>query len=78
MIPFDFKARSGANLTAHYAIENGKLIVSYRDETASAAAGVNEIANAFLRDNLMRSLLGEIDPPRTAANDGGLQGPSAA
>jgi hypothetical protein len=31
-----------------------------RDHTVSVAEGPNEIANAFLRDNLMRSLLGEI------------------
>jgi hypothetical protein len=60
MIQFDFEARNGARLSAHYTIESGKLIVSYREETASAAAGVNEIANAFLRDNLMRSILGEL------------------
>ena len=70
MTQFDFVSRSGAKLSAHYAIENGKLVVSYRDETASTAAGVNEIANAFLRDNLMRSILGELDAHQEATEKG--------
>ena len=62
MIQFEFVARNGAKLTAHYTIENSKLTVTYREETMSVPAGVNEIANAFLRDNLMRSILGELGP----------------
>lgn len=65
---FEFVARSGAKLDADYVIENGVLHVAYRGASMSVAAGVNEIANAFLRDNLMRSITGEIDvePPRDA------------
>jgi hypothetical protein len=58
---FEFVARSGAKLDADYVIENGVLHVAYRGASMSVAAGVNEIANAFLRDNLMRSITGEID-----------------
>lgn len=58
---FEFIARHGAKLDADYVIENGMLHVIYRGVSMSAAAGVNEIANAFLRDNLMRSITGEID-----------------
>ena len=58
---FEFIARSGAKLDADYLIENGVLHVAYRGVSMSAAAGVNEMANAFLRDNLMRSITGEID-----------------
>lgn len=58
---FEFIARSGAKLDADYVIENGILHVVYRGVSMSVAAGVNEIANAFLRDNLMRSITGEIE-----------------
>lgn len=60
---FEFIARNGAKLEAHYVIENRVLQVVYRGASMSVAAGVNEIANAFLRDNLMRSITGEIDVP---------------
>jgi hypothetical protein len=65
---FDFVARNGAKLDADYVIENGVLHVAYRGASMSVAAGVNEIANAFLRDNLMRSITGEIEvgPPSDA------------
>ena len=66
MIQFEFVARNGAKLLAHYAIEDGRLTVRCRGGTMSAVAGVNEIANAFLRDNLMRLILGEIDVPENA------------
>ena len=66
---FEFIARSGAKLDADYLIENGVLHVAYRGVSMSAAAGVNEMANAFLRDNLMRSITGEIDVPARADVD---------
>lgn len=61
MIQFEYIGRHGVKRAAHYAIEGGQLSVSYRGETMSVAAGVNEIANAFLRENLIRSILGEIE-----------------
>jgi hypothetical protein len=36
----------------------------------TVTSGINEIGNAFLRDNLMRSILGEIETPRPVANVG--------
>ena len=65
---FEFVARNGAKLDADYVIEDGVLHVAYRGASMSVAAGVNEIANAFLRDNLMRSITREIDltPPSSA------------
>jgi hypothetical protein len=60
MTEFEFTARNGAKIKAHYMIAGGRLNVIYRDHTVSVAEGLNEIANAFLRDNLMRSILGEI------------------
>ena len=59
---FEFATRNGAKLEADYLIENGTLHVVYKGVRMSATAGVNEIANAFLRDNLMRSITGEIEP----------------
>lgn len=71
MKPFEFVARSGAKLHADYVIENGVLHVAYRGASMSVAAGVNEVANAFLRDNLMRSITGEIDAtPRSDGHAG--------
>ena len=61
MIEFEYVGRNGVKRAAHYTIEDGQLSVSYRGETMSVAAGVNEIANAFLRENLIRSMLGEIE-----------------
>jgi hypothetical protein len=61
MTEFEFATRTGARIKAHYHIDEGRLSVTYRDRTLSVAEGLNEIANAFLRDNLMRSMLGEID-----------------
>lgn len=63
---FEFAARNGAKLEADYLIENGTLHVIYKGVSLSATAGVNEIANAFLRDNLMRSITGEIELPAPA------------
>lgn len=65
---FEFVSRNGAKLDADYVIQDGVLHVAYRGASMSVAAGVNEIANAFLRDNLMRSMTGEIDlmPPSGA------------
>ena len=60
MKDFEFTARNGARIKAHYQIADGRLSVVYRDHAVSVAEGLNEIANAFLRDNLMQSLLGEI------------------
>lgn len=60
---FEFAARNGAKLEADYLIENGTLHVIYKGVSLSTTAGVSEIANAFLRDNLMRSITGEIEPP---------------
>ena len=61
MIQFEYIGRNGVIRSAHYAIEDGQLSVSYRGETMSVAAGVNEITNAFLRENLISSILGEIE-----------------
>lgn len=79
MIQFEFVARNGAKLLAHYAIKDGRLTVQCRGRTMSVVAGVNEIANAFLRDNLMRLMLGEIDMPEKAgAGDAAPLGSNAA
>jgi hypothetical protein len=79
MIQFEYVARNGARLTAHYIIEGGKLRVTYREKTMSVPAGVTEIANAFLRDNLMRSILGEIGPAeQTVSRDPPGLSPAAA
>lgn len=61
MTEFEFATRTGARVKAHYHIDEGRLSVTYRDRTVSVTEGLNEIANAFLRDNLMRSILGEIE-----------------
>ena len=60
MKDFEFTARNGARIKAFYQIADGRLSVNYRDHTVSVAEGLNEIANAFLRDNLMRTILEEV------------------
>ena len=73
---FEFVTRSGAKLEADYVIDDGALHVVYRGVSLSAAAGVNEIANAFLRDHLMRSITGEIDIlPQTSIEATQTRGP---
>ena len=64
---FEFVTRGGAKLEADYFIENGTLHVVYKGVSINVAAGVNEIANAFLRDHLMRSITGEIEQISTRA-----------
>lgn len=67
---FEFVARNGAKLDADYVIKDGTLHVVYKGVSMSVAAGINEIANAFLRDNLMRAITGEIEPvPPHGADD---------
>lgn len=76
---FEFVKRNGAKLEADYVIENGTLHVVYKGVSISVAAGINEIANAFLRDNLMRSLTGEIESIPPQGSDGlSLSLPSTA
>ena len=80
MIQFEYIGRNGVKRSAHFAIEDGLLSVSYRGETMSVAAGMNEIANAFLRDNLIRSILGEIETSyrQVEPGDPALSGSGAA
>jgi len=61
MEEFQHTLRNGAKVRAHYMIDQGILSVTYRGETMSVTSGLNEIANAFLRGNLMQSILGEIE-----------------
>lgn len=76
---FEFVARNGAKLEAEYIIHDDMLHVVYRGVGMSVAAGVNEMANAFLRDNLMRSITGElgIAPQRATDSNPCCEGPSA-
>lgn len=67
---FEFVARNGAKLEADYVIDNAILHVVYRGVSMSVAAGVNEMANAFLRDNLMRSITGELGVALQQGADG--------
>ncbi|CAN7243080.1 hypothetical protein LJR030_002159 [Rhizobium sp. LjRoot30] len=59
MIPFTYRPNSGSEVIAHYEIEGDVMHVLYKDDRRSTALGVNEIGNAFLRENLLRTMMAE-------------------